>query len=198
MAYSKTTWVDEVLAGSERFEILNNGGSAVSAWAELAQCQIVLETAVTTSGTALNATNLNNIENGLETADANATEGMIRFVTIVPFPDNVDVEIGNGIDPVLIPFDLNGYNLTDVIAGVDAQGVTGTTDVQIRRVRSGSSADMLSTKVTIAAEYYARDGVINTSNDDLATGDKLYVDIDAIHSGTAPQGLSVTLTFEKP
>jgi len=53
---------------------------------------------------------------------------------------------------------------------------------------------MLSTKVTISASaYYANDGVVNTSNDDVATGDKIFVDVDS--AGTGTMGLSVTLTF---
>jgi len=66
MAYTKTVWVDEVLAGAERFEIKDNAGAAPDAWADLANCQIVLKTAVTTPGTSINAANLNNIESGIE------------------------------------------------------------------------------------------------------------------------------------
>jgi hypothetical protein len=66
MAYTKTVWEDEVLSGAERFEILDNAGAAVDAWADLAECQIRLATSVTTAGTALDATHLNNIEDGIE------------------------------------------------------------------------------------------------------------------------------------
>lgn len=66
MAYTKTNWVDEVLAGDERFEILDNAGAAVDAFADLENCQIALATAITTSGTPVNAANLNNIEEGIE------------------------------------------------------------------------------------------------------------------------------------
>jgi hypothetical protein len=71
MAYTKTNWVDEVLDGAERFEILKDGGAAVDAFGDLAQCRIQLETSVTTSGTALNATNLNKLETAMETIHAN-------------------------------------------------------------------------------------------------------------------------------
>jgi len=69
MAYTKTTWQDEVLDGAERFEVLDNAGAAADAWADLENCQIQLATTVTTAGTALNATNLNNMESGIETAN---------------------------------------------------------------------------------------------------------------------------------
>lgn len=65
MAYTKTTWVDEVLSGAERFRILDNVGATPDAWADLANCQIALQTTVTTPGTSVNATNMNNIENGI-------------------------------------------------------------------------------------------------------------------------------------
>ena len=53
---------------------------------------------------------------------------------------------------------------------------------------------MLSTPVTLTNQYSVSDGVVNTSNDDLATGDLLYIDIDGA-TATLPTGLSVTLTF---
>lgn len=65
MAYTKTTWVDEVLAGAERFKILDNVGAAPDSWADLANCQIALATGITTTGTPVNATLMNNIENGI-------------------------------------------------------------------------------------------------------------------------------------
>lgn len=66
MGYTKKTWVDEILAGAERFEILDNAGNAVNDVTDLATCQIKLKTAVTTPGTAVNASNMNNIEDGIE------------------------------------------------------------------------------------------------------------------------------------
>ena len=66
MTYTKTVWADEVLDGVERFEVLDNAGAAVDDLAELAQCQIKLKTAITTAGTAVDATALNNIEEGIE------------------------------------------------------------------------------------------------------------------------------------
>ena len=80
---------------------------------------------------------------------------------------------------------------------VDMPAVTGTTDIQVARRRSGTNASVLSTEVTIGDEWYAEDGVINTSNDDADTSDVWYVDIDAV-STTAPEDLSIRLTFRLP
>ena len=62
------------------------------------------------------------------------------------------------------------------------------------------SQDILSTNITIDAtentSYTATTApVINTSYDDVATGDIIRVDIDG--AGTGAKGLSVILTFQK-
>ena len=112
------------------------------------------------------------------------------------FESGISVQTGDGAVAFTIPAYMNGMELIDVVASVHTKGITGTTDIQIRRRRAGSDVDMLSTKITIGDEFFASDEVINTSNDDVNTGDQIYVDIDAIHSGTAPQGLSIVLTFK--
>ena len=86
-------------------------------------------------------------------------------------------------------------DLIDVIGSVHTQGVTGTTDVQVRRRRAGADVNMLTTETTIGAEYYANDETVNGTNDDINVGDQLYIDVDGVHSGTAPLGLSVNLLF---
>jgi hypothetical protein len=129
---------------------------------------------------------------------ANINSNNKRFPGLVVANSDIAVVVADGISGIPIPVELNGFDITDVIATVHDKGITDTTDVQIRRRRAGSDVDVLSTKVTIGDEYFASDGVINTSNDDLATGDILYIDVDAIHSGTAPNGLSVIITVNVP
>jgi len=118
-------------------------------------------------------------------------------VKFVLFDSDVSVSVADGKAAFTIPYIINSYVLTDVIASVHTKGITATTDLQIRRRRVGVDVDMLTTPITIGDEYYARDGVIDATYDDVATGDQIYIDVDAIHSGTAPLGLSVTLTFNK-
>lgn len=118
-----------------------------------------------------------------------------RTVSFVAFGSGTSVSVGDGVEGFPVPATMNGLDLKAALAAVHTKGVTATTDVQIRRRRAGADADMLSTKITIGDEYYAADGVIDAANDDLATGDMLFIDVDAIHSGTAPMGLSVSLTF---
>ena len=76
MAYTKTTWVDEVLAGAERFDVADNVGTPIHT-----AVQIALATAVTVAGTPINAANLNKIEQALEDAHAD------KFVTLPKMDD---------------------------------------------------------------------------------------------------------------
>jgi len=203
---------------------------------------------------------------------------------------DTDCAVADGLAGFVVPASMNGFNLTGVTAANSVLGVTGSCDIQLRRVRQtaalgdsttqfditdqgGNTArytydgtgtdpviadslaslkagdvlriaaqnfnagnngtftitavdddyfevtnaalvaeanktigtgsiipekhrDMLSTKVTIGDELFASDGVVNTSYDDVQTGDMIYIDIDAIHSGTAAKGLSVSMEFE--
>jgi hypothetical protein len=125
-------------------------------------------------------------------------------VSISVFPDSDDVATGDGAGNVFwrVPSVLNGYNLVACAAVVQTAGTTGTTDIQIRRVRSGSNADMLTTKITIDSgetdsSTAATPAVINASNDDVATADVIRIDVDAT-STTKAKGLLVELTFQLP
>jgi hypothetical protein len=96
----------------------------------------------------------------------------------------------------------NGLVINYIHAMVITAGTTGTTDIQIARIRSGSPADVLSTKLTIdsgetGSDTAATSAVINTSNDDLATNDILRIDVDAV-SSTPPKGLIVTIECVLP
>ena len=105
--------------------------------------------------------------------------------------------VGDGIIGFPIPAFYNGSNITGAIAIVDMKGITGQTDIQLRRRRAGVSTDVLSTKIILGDVFTAENGVINLANDDLATGDVLYCDIDAVHT-TPPIGLYLIITITKP
>ena len=96
-----------------------------------------------------------------------------------------------------VPIELNGWELIDVIATVTDKGVTGTTTVNVNRRRAGVNVAMLSTGVTLGDEWFARDGSVDATNDDLATGDEITPYVTGIHT-TPPNGLFVTYTFRQP
>jgi len=127
----------------------------------------------------------------------NLTYASQKTVSFAIYDSDVSVATGDGKHAFTVPKSMATMVLTDVVTSVHTKGITGSTDIQVRRRRSGSDADMLSTKITVGDEYFATDEVVNTSNDDVNTGDQIYIDVDAIHSGTAPLGLSVVLMFEE-
>lgn len=107
---------------------------------------------------------------------------------------------GDGKAFFRVPAELNGMNLTGVSASVYTAGTTGTTDVQIRN--KTDTADMLSTVITIDSgetdtSTAATAAVVDTNNDDVATGDIIAIDVDAV-STTPAKGLYVELRFELP
>lgn len=107
---------------------------------------------------------------------------------------------GDGKAFFRIPAELNGMNLTGVAASVYTAGTTGTTDVQIRN--KTQTADMLTTKITIDStetdtSTAATAAVIDTGNDDVATGDVIAIDVDAVAS-TPAKGLYIEMRFELP
>lgn len=110
--------------------------------------------------------------------------------------DTTVVTTGDGQVIMAVPASVNGMNLVAAHAFVTTVSSSGTPTVQIRNVTD--SQDMLSTKITIDASEYtsytaATPPVINTSYDDVATGDLLAVDVDV--AGTGAKGLGVVLTF---
>jgi hypothetical protein len=115
-------------------------------------------------------------------------------IAVALFGTNEAVLVGNGVHMIPIPVSLNAKKVLDVRGIVYDQGVTGSTDIQIRRRRNGASVNVLSTPVTISAEYHAADGVIDAANQGLITDDVLLVDITAVHTTTPPNGLSVVIT----
>jgi len=117
------------------------------------------------------------------------------------------VTTGDGKAYLRINSDLNGMNLVSVSIAVITTSSSGLPTVQLARGRQSSAtsahtfADMLSTKVTIdATEYDSKDAttpaVIDTANDDVATGDLIRIDVDVAGTGTA--GLILTLAFRLP
>jgi hypothetical protein len=63
--YTKNTWVDETLAGAELYNIADNGGTPINS-----NVQINLATSVAVAGTEVNASRMNNIENGIDGLDS--------------------------------------------------------------------------------------------------------------------------------
>jgi len=118
-----------------------------------------------------------------------------KEASVTVFASTEDVVTGDGTIPILISEEMDNLYLYDVMAGTTVPTTGGTTtDIQIRRVRSGTPTNLLSTAVTLANdEYFANDGTINLAQANINKGDVIFVDVDA--AGTGGKGLYVTLTF---
>lgn len=124
----------------------------------------------------------------------------IRIAQIIVINFTTDCAIGNGKAYFRINAVLTGMNLVSVAAACITAGTTGTMDIQIANVTD--TTDMLSTVITIDStetdsKSAAAPAVIDTTKDDVVTGDILRVDIDAVHT-TAAKGLIVEMGFQLP
>lgn len=145
------------------------------------------------------------VNTGTDTARAitpDALAGSIhgeKIMYIKVFDHDTAVATGDGKAHYFIPDALGGMNLVDADAAVATASTSGTPTVQIYNVTQ--TADMLSTVITIDANEKtsytaATPPVIDTGNDDVATGDELRIDVDV--AGTGTKGLDVILTFQTP
>lgn len=123
----------------------------------------------------------------------------IRIVTIqVTDPNGAVLAVGDGQAYYRVPAVLNNYNLVSIAMHVTTVSTSGTPTVQLANVTD--AVDMLSTKVTVDANEKdsstAVAAVIDTTKDDVQTGDELRIDVDV--AGTGTKGLIVELGFQLP
>jgi hypothetical protein len=119
-----------------------------------------------------------------------------RKIQIKVIDDATVLTTGDGKMIFVVSDDLGGLNLTDADAYVTTVSSSGLPTIQIRNITQ--TADMLTTRITIDASEFtsytaATAAVIDTANDDVATGDLIAIDVDV--AGTGTKGLGVILTF---
>lgn len=180
-------------AGSGAIEELSSVDSFVSAASDTTAGKVELATAAeTTTGT--DATRA-------VTPDGLAgSEFGVQVVGIMASDMSTAITTGDGKAGFMVPASLNGFNLIRAHAALlAAQSSSGTPTIQIRNATQ--TADMLSTRITIDANEStshtaATPPVVDTGNDDVATGDLIMVDVDV--AGTGAKGLLVSLEFQLP
>lgn len=182
----------------------NGAGSGVPTALSAAQVLAIL--GITTgSGATAGEINTGTATDKAVTPDSLAGSNLgIRYFTLIGIERATDVATGDGKADFLVPAGMAGMNVVYALgAHITKNGSSGTTDIQLARVRAGSAVDILTNKLkidfneqdsTTAATAYT----INTSNDDLAEGDLIRLDIDAIPGGTAPKGLIVVVGAQLP
>jgi hypothetical protein len=164
--------------------------------------ELAIDTEVTTGTDATRAVTPDSL--------AGSTIFGTKVVEIEIYGPGVSASTGDGKTYFYIPPALNGMNLVGVRAQVYTAGTTNTLNVDIARcvaastgnICSSTVADVLSTNLTIdsaenASDTAATAAVIDTANDDVATGQVYRFDIDAVHT-TPSQGLLLILTFQLP
>ena len=122
-----------------------------------------------------------------------------KTVTLKVIAEATALTTGDGKMYFTIPASLTGYNLIDCDACVYTVSSSGTPTVQIHNLTD--TVDMLSTLITVDASEFnsytaAAAAVIDTAHDDVATGDRLRIDVDV--AGTSTTGLDIVLVFQLP
>lgn len=128
-----------------------------------------------------------------------ATSRFLKRATVtvlISDPAGSAITTGDGKAYYRVPSTLNGLDLISVAGALTTVSSSGIPTVQIANVTDG--VDMLSTKLTIDASETdsstaATAAVIDTTKDDVATGDMLRFDIDV--AGTGAKGLMVEMQF---
>lgn len=113
-------------------------------------------------------------------------------------PNGEALFTGDGQAYFSIGPELTGRTLLDCGASVGTVSSSGEVNVQIRRVRAGVSADMLSSEIRIDANEVdsstaAGPPVVNGANAGVQTADQIFFDIDV--AGTGAKGLNVRVRF---
>lgn len=186
--------------------LLSGAALGTPASGTLTNCSGYPSASTTTSGIAEHATTAET-STGTDTGRIVTPDGLSGSVygqkeigwTI--HDSDASTAVADGKQSAVIPASMNGMDLIDVTCSIADQNSAsgGTTTVVLRRVRAGTPQDMTSTGVTIAYnEYTASDEVVNTSYDDVQTGDNIYVDINAVTTGAVHLGLSCTAVFQTP
>lgn len=145
-----------------------------------------------------------NFAAGTKRVFSSATAGVLTTAVItllISDPSGTAITTGDGKAYWPVPATLNGSNLIACRAVLDTAGTGGGFLLQLRRKRSGSDVDMLSTRISIdSGENDSNDAttppVIDATKDDVATGDRIYFDVDGVPTGG--KGLTAELTFRQP
>lgn len=133
---------------------------------------------------------------GIADLAAAAAEDVVTILVSDPNGDAITTGDGKAYYPV--PSTLDGRFLVDARAVLDSAGTGGGFLCQLRRKRSGVDADMLSTRISIdSGENDSLDAAtppaIDDANDGVATGDRIYIDVDGVPTGG--KGLTVEMQF---
>ncbi len=154
--------------------------------------------------TVASSAEINTGTNNTKFASPDALAGSNAFTKEVAwtiYDSDTDTAVADGKQFFTVPASMVGMNLIDFTCSIhDLNSASGgTTTVVLRRVRVNTAVDMTSTGTTVTYDAYtASDETVDTGNDDLALGDRLFPDVNAVTTGAVQKGLSVTAIFRLP
>jgi hypothetical protein len=127
----------------------------------------------------------------LEAAGVGGAEYQIKV-----FLDRLTLLTGNDKIIFLIPESLDGLNLLDAQGYITTVSSSGVVTVRLRNITQG--VNMLSTAITIDVGEFssytaAAPPVVDPLASEVATADRIAVDVDV--AGTGAKGLGVIVTF---
>lgn len=173
-------------------KVLGDGGAAPGAASDTAAglVELAIASEVTTGTDATRAVTPD--------ALAGSTIGK-RLMGWKVIDDATVLTTGDGKVIFSVPPELNGMNLVSVFASVSTVSSSGNPTVSVENLTD--TTVMLSTLLTIDATEYSSNtaataAVIDTAHDDVATGDRLEINVDV--AGTGTKGLFVVLGFQLP
>lgn len=122
-----------------------------------------------------------------------------KNIIVKALADDANVILADGNSHFTVPIELNGMDLVSVGAHVYTVSSAGLPTFQIHNLTD--AVDMLSTEITIdVAENDSKDAtnlpVIDTTKDDVVTGDVLRFDCDI--AGTGTKGTEIRMGFRLP
>lgn len=187
VAYDKTVWVDEILAGAERFEITKNAGGAVDSFDDLAECAIALSTGVTQAGTSVNAENLNKIEDALEMlAGLIDVYDLLHFLVLEPYET---LQVEDGLMTFPVPDKHGGTEAVRLFVYLSgAASSSGNVTVRVYDVSAAAEVGTVTVTVSNTTGY---------TDIDYALVENNILRIDVTGAGTGAKGLQVQMKVDK-
>ena len=139
------------------------------------------------------------VGDGAANHEIQLVEKLKRTVYIKVLAEDVAPTITNGLVHFTVTSELDGMNLIDAQAAIKTDSSSGLPTFDIYNLTD--STDMMTVKITIDTtelnSYTATTASeVNTTYDDVSTGDIIRIDCDVIGTGTL--GLDIILVFQLP
>ena len=114
------------------------------------------------------------------------------IVLTLQLSTDVALSAGNNQWQFHIPAKMNGWT----VSGASISRDSGSGTITVMLYNDTDSVDVFSSGLTISSGNYSTTVTINAATDDVATGDRMQIDVDS--AGTSSLGVSVNILFLRP